>query len=145
MHKRQWTSFAILCVIGVLGFCLAWGCARKTIRTRETDREEINKILAKLEDGVARRKPDAFEKVVGLSFDGAAFVDAVWSAKPEGIVSFRTVRLRIAEDEARVVLEITHAPNDSTQDRKYLGLDLLYRENRWKFTAFQEAGSQPEL
>ena len=145
MNRQRWVQAGVCCLIGMLTVQLLAGCTQKKERTRDDDREQIKKILARLEDGAVRREPEAFEKVVGLSFDGAAFINAVWSGTPEGTVSLRDVRLRISPDDARVVLEVVHTRPDSAQTRKFIGLDLLYRDKTWKFTGFQDAGSQPEM
>ena len=145
MGRQRWGRVGIRCLIAIVAFQLLAGCARKKERTRDDDREQIRAIIATLEKGTIQRKAELFAKVIGQSFDGAAFIDDVWLDSTDGTVSLREVRLRISPDEARVVFEVTRTRNDSTQTRKFIGLDVVYRDNRWKFIGFQDAGSQPEM
>lgn len=136
---RFWLSF--LAVALLIAVCA--GCGKKKERTRDDDRQVIKQMLVEIEKPTAQRNPDGFEEYIILSFDARAFIDTVWFDIDADKISFRVIRTKIWPDEARAVVEISYTRDGEAAGKRYYGFDLIYRDEEWKFSAFDAAGSSP--
>ena len=139
---RQYTiRFWLFFMVFVLLIPVSAGCGKKKERTRIEDRTVIKKMLVEIRKLTAEHKPDGFDEYIILSFDARAFVDTVWAELDADSISFRTIQTKIWPDEARAVIEISYSRDGAPVGRRYYGFDLIYRDEEWKFTAFDPAGS----
>jgi len=141
MYRRNMLRIT-LCLAPLLAGLIFVGCAKKQERTRDTDREELKKMLVEMGDATRDHKPQGFDKYIGLSFDAPLFIDTVWAFAEADNITFNPIRFRIWPDEARVVMEIQYAVSDSFVTRTFFGLDAIYENEKWKFTGFDDAGAE---
>ena len=143
MTRRFFLSFWLSFLTVALLVAVSAGCGKKKERTRDDDRQVIKQMLAEIEKPTVERNPDGFDEYIILSFDAQAFIDTVWSEFDADQISFRIIRTKIWPDEARAVIEVSYTLGDQALGKRYYGFDLIYRDEKWKFSAFDVAGESP--
>jgi len=141
MARLSRTHCQVFCLVAAATILVLAGCGKNKERTRQDDRAELGKMLAKFEKWTTQRKPSAFGKLVTETFDAETFLDSMWLGIDAEKVAFLPRRTRIAADEARMVFEATYVRHDSVVDKQYFALGFVFGEEGWKVRSFSRAES----
>lgn len=107
---------------------------------RDADNAAIREIIADFNTWTMERDADEFKDDVTETFDAAAFIDSLWAGVDAQRVEFSVRRLRLSDDEARVVINAVFTKDGTVTKGRFIVFEFRPIEGEWKAISFQLFG-----